>query len=313
MNNTKLRNIILLSIAGLFIVCNLFFYQLGEAELAVITQFGQAKRIVSTAGLKLKVPFVEKVNRFEKRLLEWDGKPNQVPTFEKRYINVDTFARWRISDPLKFMESLATEESAHSRLDDIINSAVRNQISSNLLIEAVRNSNRKMAMKVDIEGDRSKELMAVQIGRNKIEEEIIREASTSTAGFGIELVDVRIKRINYTEQVREKVYERMIEERLRVAAEYRSEGEGTQMRIRGEIENEVKSIKSDAYKTSQQIKGDADAKAVKIYADAYSLDPDFYAFSRTLESYKDNLTGKDLILSTGNKYLSYIARPEAGE
>ena len=313
MSTTKIANYVVWGFLALYVVFNLFLYSLNETEQAVITQFGEYKRVVQTAGLKLKIPFVEKVNIFDKRVLEWDGKPNQVPTFEKRYINIDTFARWQIVDPLKFMKTLATEEAAHSRLDDIINSSVRNQISNNLLIESERNSSRKMVMKVDIEGDRSKELMNVEIGRNAIENKIFEEASKSISEFGIRLIDVSIKRLNYTEEVRVKVYERMIEERLRVAAEYRSEGEGTIMRIRGDIEREEKEIKSKAFMQSQQIKGDADATAVKIYADAYSLDPDFFAFNKTLESYKANLKGSNAILSTKNEYLKYLSESVAND
>ena len=198
----------------LAIAFNSFLYVVPETKQVVITQFGEYKRVEKDAGLKLKLPFVQKVNYFDKRLLEWDGKPNQLPTLEKRYILVDTFARWRIVDPLLYMKTLlGNEEAAHSRLDDIINSEVRNLISSNYLIEAVRDSDRDMIIKVDIEGERDKELQNVKKGRSDIERLILESAKDAVVSFGIELVDVKIKRINYTEQVQKKVYERMVEER----------------------------------------------------------------------------------------------------
>ena len=310
----KLLIFIALVIFFTLLIFSSFMYVLPEWEQAVITQFGEFKRVEKDAGLKFKLPVVETVNRFEKRILEWDGKPTQVPTLEKRYIWVDAFARWKIEDPLKYFQTLRTETSAHGKLDDIINSAVRNQISNNKLIESVRDTNREMLMKVDIQGERGTELGRVSKGRSVIEKQVFDEASVAVKEYGIELVDIRIKRINYTEQVREKVYERMIEERLRVAAKYRSEGEGEMMRVRGERENEEKRILSEAYRDSQQIKGKADAEAIKIYADAYSKDPDFFAFARTLDSYEKNLSKSSvLILSTNSEYLKYLVEfDEAG-
>ncbi|ARN56353.1 protease modulator HflC [Sedimentisphaera salicampi] len=307
MNPTKIANYILWGFIALFVAFNLFCYTVKETEQAVITQFGKYKRVEKDAGLKFKIPFVEKVNMFEKRLLEWDGTPTQMPTVEKRYINVDTFGRWRIVDPLEFMKTLRTETAAQSRLDDIINSAVRNRISSNQLIEAVRNSNREMSMMVEVKDIREQDVSNISMGRNAIENKILAEAKISAKDFGIELVDVLIKRINYTEQVREKVYERMVEERLRVAAEYRSEGEGEKMNIQGKIENDTNRIISEAYRESQQIRGSADSEAVKIYAESYGLDPDFFAFYKTLESYKENLKGSNAVLSTDSEYLKYLS------
>lgn len=303
------KTLIIISIVVLLVAVafNTFLYVVPETKQVVITQFGQYKRVEKEAGLKFKMPFVEKVNYFDKRLLEWDGKPNQLPTLEKRYINIDTFARWRIVDPLLYMKTLlGNEDAAHGRLDDIINSEVRNLVSSNLLIEAVRNSNREMIIKVDIEGERIDELQKVEKGRTEIESQILEAAKEAVKSFGIELVDVKVKRINYTQQVQIKVYERMVEERLRVAAEYRSEGEGEMMRIQGESENEQKRILSEAYRESEQIRGEADAKAINIYAKAYSLDPEFYSFTKTLESYKENLKGSTMMLSTDGEYTKYI-------
>jgi modulator of FtsH protease HflC len=299
--------IISIVVLVLAVAFNTFLYVVPETEQVVITQFGEYKRVEKDAGLKVKLPFVEKVNYFEKRLLEWDGKPNQLPTLEKRYINIDTFARWRIVDPLLYMKTLlGSEDAAQSRLDDIINSEVRNLISSNYLIETVRDSQRDMTIKVDVEGERDEELQSVDKGRSEIERLILDNAKEATEKFGIELVQVKIKRLNYTEQVQKKVYERMVEERLRVAAEYRSEGEGEMLRISGESENEQKRIMSEAYKESEQIRGESDAKAINIYAKAYSLDPEFYSFTKTMESYKQNLEGGILMLSTESEYTKYI-------
>lgn len=295
------------------LVFSSFMYVVPETQQVVITQFGEFKRVVTDAGLHFKKPIVEKANYFEKRVLEWDGKPTQVPTLEKRYIWVDAFARWKIVEPRKYFQTLRTETSAHGKLDDIINSSVRNNISNNALIETVRDSGREMFMKVDVEGERSVELSQVKKGRSEIEKQIFKEASEAVKDFGIELVDIRLKRINYTEQVREKVYERMIEERLRVAAEYRSEGEGEMMRVRGERENDEKSILSDAYRQSEEIKGKADAQAINIYAEAFSKDPEFYSFLKTLESYEKNLGDSSvLILSTDSEYLQYLKDKEEG-
>jgi len=288
----------------------LFIYTVEETEQVVITQFGEYKRVAKDAGLYFKKPIVEKVNRLDKRILEWDGEPTQMPTLDKRYIQVDTFARWRIDDPLKFFQTVRNETSAQGRLDDIINSAVRNQVSNHPLIEAIRSSNRPMLMPAEIEGERARELQNVAKGRDKITEQIFAEAKVSALVLGIELVDIRIKRINYVERVRKAVYEKMVVERQRIAAKYRSEGEGRMMEIQGQKEQDEKQIISGAYKQAQEIMGKADAEAIKIYAEAYSRDPEFYSFLRTLESYEKNLekTGT-VILSTDSEYLKYLKNP----
>ena len=289
-----------------------FLYVIPETEQAVITQFGQAKRVVTQAGLHLKKPILEQVNRFEKRLMEWDGKPTQVPTQDKRYIWVDSFARWRILDPLKFFQRVRNETSAHALLDDIINSEVRNQISNQLLIDAIRTSNRPMTMMLKLEGEQSSEATEVRVGRDEITVRILERAGPAAREYGMELADIRIKRINYVEQVREAVYERMIVERKRIAAKYRSEGEGEMMEIQGKKEKEEKQILSEAYRQSQEIMGKADAEAIKIYAEAYSKDPEFYSFLKTLESYEENLQkSSTVILSTDSDYLKYLKTPLA--
>ncbi len=303
----KALTAIALVVVVIILVGQSFFYVVPETQQVVVTQFGEFKRVVKDAGLKFKIPFIEKINRFDKRVLIWDGSPSQVPTREKRYIEVDTYARWQIEDPLKFFKTLRTQSRALKKLDDIVDSSVRDQISNNDLIETVRDSSREMIMKIDIEGERGDELVKVSKGRSVIEENIFEDSKKSVKDYGIKLIDVRIKRLNYVEQVRKKVYGRMREERLRVAEKYLSEGQGEMMKVRGEIENEKKKILSEAYRKSQEIKGAADAKAIKIYADAYSKDPEFYAFSRSLDSYEKSLTGSStLILSTGSGYLKYL-------
>lgn len=284
-----------------------FLYVVPETEQVIITQFGEFKREVKDAGLKFKLPLVETVNRFDKKILIWDGNPSQVPTREKRYIEVDTYARWKIEDPLKYFQTLHSESSALKKLDDIIGSSVRDQISNNDLIETVRDTSREMIMKVDVEGERGDELTKVNKGRTNVERLIFEDSARSVKDYGIKLIDVRIKRLNYVEQVRKKVYTRMIEERLRVAAKYLSEGEGEMMKVRGERESDEKRILSEAYRQSQEIKGKADAEAIRIYAEAYSKDPEFYAFSRTLDSYEKSVGNSSiLILSTDSGYMKYL-------
>jgi membrane protease subunit HflC len=289
-----------------------FLYVIPETEQVVITQFGEVKRVVAEAGLHFKKPILEQVNRFEKRLMEWDGKPTQVPTQDKRYIWVDCFARWRITEPLKFFQRVRNETSAHALLDDIINSEVRNQISNQLLIDAIRTSNRPMSMMLKLEGDQASEVTEVRVGRDEITARILKRAAPAAREYGMELVDIRIKRINYVEQVRRAVYERMIVERKRIAAKYRSEGEGEMMDIRGKKEKEEKQILSEAYRQSQEVMGKADAEAINIYAEAYSKDPEFYSFLKTLESYEKNLQkSTTVILSTDSDYLKYLKSPLA--
>jgi membrane protease subunit HflC len=290
------------------IFLNSIMYTLPETHQAVITQFGEPVGVVKEPGLHFKKPVIHQVNYFEKRLLEWDGKPTQVPTLDKRYIWVDTFARWKIEDPLKFFQTVRNEGSAHARLDDIVNSAVRNQISTHVLIEAIRTTNRPMST-MRVEGETLAEVLKVEKGRNEITKLIVKEAAPSALKYGIELVDIKIKRINYVEEVRRAVYERMIVERKRIAAKYRSEGEGEMMEIRGKKEKEEKVILSKAYRKAEEAKGKADAEAIKIYAEAYSRDPEFYSFLKTLETYEKTLGEKSIIiLSTDSDYFKYLKR-----
>jgi len=290
------------------------FYVVNEGEQVVITQFGRpVGDPVKDAGLNFKIPFIQTVNRFEKRLLNWDGSPNQIPTKDKKLIWVDTTARWRISDPLLFLTRVTTITTALSRLDGIIDSVVRDAVSENDLVELVRSEGWAGAVGAQISdaGYAQKEAEEVsrplEVGREKITRAMLLSASKLTPEFGIELVDVRIKRINYVDSVLKKVFERMISERKRIAAQYRSEGEGEAARINGEMQKELKRISSEAFRTAQEIRGKADAKATKIYGSAYNQDPGFYSFSKTLELYREQEHSKTrMILTTDSDFYKYL-------
>ncbi|MCK5566080.1 MAG: protease modulator HflC [Planctomycetes bacterium] len=294
----------------LVISASTFLYIVSETEQVVITQFGKPKREVKEAGLYFKTPFIEQVNTFEKRILEWDGNPTEVPTQEKQYLEVDSFARWRIADPLKFFQRARFEDRAQALLDDIINGAVRNEVSSHLLIEIVRSSNRELALFGDFDSEVTQK--EIRVGRDQVVARVLEKARPAALEYGMELVDIQFKRIDYIEKVRRAVYEKMIMERKQIAAKFRSEGEGEMMEIMGEKEKDEKQILSEAYKAAQEIMGEADAKAIKIYADAYENDEEFYSFLKTLESYEENL-GKSstIILSTDSEYLKYLKSPIA--
>ena len=262
------------------------FYVLKEGTQVIVTQFGEPMgEAITEAGLHIKIPFIQKVNTFEKRILEWDGYPNQIPTKDKKYIWVDTTARWRIIDPLKFFQSVYDERGAQARLDDIIDSAVRDAITSQNLIEIVRSSNRLIQSLERAEEEKEfieeGALVEIGIGRDAIRKDIVEKTKKLAPQYGIEIVDVRIKRVNYVEGVKAKVYERMTAERNRAAEQYRSEGRGVRAEIQGRTEKELKGILSQAYKESQEIKGKADAESTKIYAAAYDKDPEFYSFLKT--------------------------------
>lgn len=295
-------------VAGLLMAYN-GAYTVDETEQVVITQFG---RVVGTPitepGLKFKLPFFQVANFFPKNLLTWDGDPGQVPTKDKTYIWVDTFARWKIVDPVKYFQTVNNELAAIERLDDIIDPAMRNLVTSYPLVESVRNTDRPMdTFESVVDESRKRVQYKIDLGRDEIIKRIVSQAKGKLAQFGIELVDVKIKRINYIENVRQAVYNRMIAERNQIAEKYRAEGRGEASNIRGEKEKELQVIKSQAYKDSQTIKGDADATATKIYADAYGADPDFYAFVKTMEVYKATMN-KDstLILSTDSDFMKYF-------
>jgi len=304
----KWISIIIVIIIAL-VVLNGTLYTVDQVEQVVITQFGKpVGGPIIEPGLHIKIPFIQKVNRFDKRLLSWDGSPTQIPTKDKKYIWVDTTARWKIVDPLKFLQATRNERIALARLDDIVDSATRNQITKYILYEVVRNTGREFAVETEMGVELPEEMGGeVKYGREKISREILKEASSSFPQYGMELVDVRIKRINYVEDVRQKVYSRMISERKRVAEQYRSEGMGEKERIEGLKEKELKRIISEAYKKAQEIEGSADAKATKIYAEAYNKDPEFYSFLKTLETYKNTLDENTwLILSSDSEFYKYL-------
>lgn len=286
-------------------------YIVSETNQVIITQFGEPMgEAVTSPGLHIKVPIIQKANYFDKRWLEWNGDANQIPTKDKKYIWIDTYARWRIDDPLIFFQRVRDERGAQSRVDDIVDGETRNAVANFDLIEIVRSSNREFEITeemaiLDIESVISK----IEIGRNKIAQIILDKASKITPEFGVELKDVKIKRINYVDEVQRKVFDRMIAERQRIASKYRSEGDGKSAEIRGQKERELKKIQSEAYRKAQEIKGKADAEATRIYAEAYNLDPEFYAFTKTLETYRATIdTNTTLLLTTDSEYLKYFKK-----
>jgi membrane protease subunit HflC len=306
---TRARWLAALLAVGALIVAWSTFYTVAETEQVVLTQFGApVGKPIHEPGLHIKLPFVQDVNVFDKRWLEWDGAANQVPTRDKKYIWVDTYARWRISDPLRFFQRLRDERSAQSRLDDIIDGETRNVIANHDLIEVVRSSNRPFEL-----GDAAQDVIseeaavAIQHGRDKITRMILERASQVMPDYGIEMVDVQIQRINYVDTVQAKVFERMISERKRIADRYRSEGQGKSAEIRGKKERELKRIESEAYRKSQEIMGKADAEATTIYAAAYGRDPELYRFLRTMETYRATVDAKStLVLSTDTDLFRYL-------
>jgi modulator of FtsH protease HflC len=281
----------------------------------VILQFGQpVGEPISEPGLHFKVPLIQEKRVFDKRFLEWDGNPNQVPTKDKRFIWVDTYARWRIVDPLRFLERLRDERGAQSRLDDILDGETRNAVARYDLIELVRNSNRNpddIPFESGI-GDAEEDaiLDAIEKGREQVSREILERAAERTSDLGIELLDLRIKRINYVDEVQKDVFARMIAERQRIAELYRSEGQGEAARIQGERERELQRIQSEAFREAEELRGNADAEATEIYAGAYGRDADFYAFMRSLEAYEKVMdSGTMLILDTDSDFLKFLERP----
>ena len=283
------------------------FYILREGKQAVITQFGApVGKSETTAGLKFKKPFIQHVRYFEKRILIWDGDPNQIATNDKTFIFMDNTARWRITDALLFLQAVGTEMRAQTLLDDIINGAVRDLVNQNDLIEIIRSSD----WNKDYSFARSREEemnRAPSRGRDKISEMVLQQASKDTLKYGIELIDVMFKRVNYIQSVREKVYSRMISERKRIAAEKRSLGEGRKAEILGKVDRELKEITSEAKRKATEIRGQADAEATKLYGESYNRNVEFYFFQKSLESYR-NIIGANtsLILSPKSELLQYL-------
>jgi membrane protease subunit HflC len=312
----------ILVVVGLLLAVIVVFsaaYEVKETEQVIITMFGEpVGNAITEPGIHFKLPILQKAHFFDKRFLEWDGEANQVPTSDKRFIWVDTYARWRISDPLLFFRRLRDERGAQGRLDDILDGETRNSIANHQLVEIVRTSNRTPAQDSDsLSQDESSNVVFpdIETGRDKITREILENASKRTTELGVELLDLQFKRINYVEEVRRKVYERMITERKRIADKFRSEGQGAASKILGNKERELKKIQSEAYKEAQIIIGKADAEATAIYAKAYNRNAstrDFYKFLKTMETYKTTFSEKDwLILSTESDFYKFLETGEA--
>lgn len=283
------------------------FYMLSEEQQAVVTQFGKPVGESHTeAGLHFKTPFIQDVTYFDKRILIWDGDPNQIPTHDKTFVYLDTTARWRISDPLVFLQAVNNTTRAQTILDDIIDSTVRDMVNKNNLVEIIRSSDWNQSQFGNDVAAKQKE-ETIKLGRDKMDNLIFDTAAKLTPKYGIELIDVMFKRVNYIESVRRKVYERMISERKRIAAEKRAMGEGQKAEILGKVERQLKEITSKASRDAQEIRGKADAQAAQIYADAYNKDPDFYAFCKTLESYSKTVGDNTrLIISADSEYYKYL-------
>jgi len=307
MKSKSIIVIIAVVIVGLIGYASAFIVD--ETEQVVVTRFGKvARQPIKESGLKFKLPFIDQANYFPKNLLHWDGDPGQIPTLDKTYIWVDTFARWKIIDPVKFFQTVNNTTSATGRLDDIIDPAVRNLVTENQLIETVRKSNRELdTFEIGLEDIKERVSYVITTGREEITKQILIQAQPKLAKFGIEIVDVKIKRINYVEEVRNSVYGRMIAERKQIAEKFRSEGKGEAQKILGEKERDLKKITSEAYKTAQEVKGKAEAEATKLYAEAFGVDPEFYSFIRTLEIYNEALDkDSSLVLSTDSEFFKYF-------
>ncbi|MGD8901665.1 MAG: protease modulator HflC [Desulfobacterales bacterium] len=307
----KNKSLLLIAVAVIAFFIYGAAYTVDETEQVVVTQFGRiVGEPITDPGLKFKIPFIQTANYFNKNLLEWDGDPGQIPTLDKTFIWVDAFARWKIVDPVKFFQTVNNRFNAVGKLNDIIDPAVRNFITSHHLIEAVRSSNRELDTEevgLDDSFRKTRVYFQVDVGRQKINQGILEQAQPKLTPFGIELVDVKIKRINYVEEVRKSVYGRMIAERNQIAEKFRSEGKGEAQKILGEKERDLQEIESEAFKRAQKIKGDADAEATVIYAKAYGKDPEFYSFVQTLEIYRETLgQNSSLILSTDSEFLKYL-------
>lgn len=293
---------------ALLVILGQSAYTVSETEQVILTQFGEpVGDPIVTPGLKFKIPFIQRTNVFERRFLEWDGNPDQMPTRDRRFIRVDTYARWRITDPLLFFQRLRDERGAQSRLDDILDGETRNAVARHDLIELVRSTTRDPA-DVQIESDEEEVILeAIERGRREIQRDILETAAARTADLGIELLDLRLKRINYIEEVQQDVFARMIAERDRVAEQFRSEGQGESARIHGERERELAQIQSEAYREAEELRGQADAEATGIYAEAYSRDADFYAFTKSLETYEQTMDPETFfILGTDSELLKYL-------
>jgi len=311
MNKSNKLVLIGAMIIGAIIVLSQSIYVVNETQQVVITQFGKPiGEAVTEPGLKIKTPFVQKANFFEKRYMEWDGDPNQIPTKEKKFIFVDSYARWHITDPLQFYKRLTNERGAQSRLDDIIDGETRDQVAAHSLEEVVRNTNRQADTTAKISVIIEDSLARIEVGRKRIQNIIQEKANEETKDLGIEILDFRFKRINYVEDVRERVYDRMKSERIRIADKFRSEGEGEASRINGEKERELNQIQSEAYKKAETIKGKADAEAARIYSGAYnrsSRSIELYSFIKSMETFNKTFDSTTtVIISTDSDLYQYL-------
>lgn len=299
-------------LVGLAMVLYSSTYIVDETQQVIITQFGDpVGDAITEPGMHFKAPFIQQANFFDRRFLEWDGDANQVPTRDKRFIWVDSYARWRISEPLRFFQRVRDELGAQSRLDDILDGETRNAVARHDLVEVVRSTNRQPDPSLVESEEETAVLETVERGRQEIIAAVLETARARTSDLGIELIDFQIKRINYVEEVRRDVFRRMIAERNRVAERYRSEGEGEAARIRGERERDLSRIQSEAYRTAQELQGAADAEATRTYAEAYNRDASFYAFMKSLETLEETAdSNSTLILSTDADLLEYLSSPQ---
>jgi len=325
------RRVVIIGVASLVALIAVFgsAYTLPEGKQALVTQFGRiVGQPVTQAGLHMKVPLIQDVRLFDKRILEWDGDSNQVPTKDKKFIWVDTTARWKIADAIKFAQTVRSEEAARTRLDSILDGATRDVISRHNLVEAVRNTNTlldqikkrkqqaeksegepKAVVEIEMEEEITGELESISVGRERLSAMIHARAKEKLENLGIELIDVQLRRIAYEKSVEEKVYERMISERKRIAEKIRSMGKGEQAKIQGKLNRDLKEIESTAYRTSQEIKGRAEAEAISIYARSVGQDSGYFEFTRTLDAYKKTLKGKgNFIMSTDSDFLRLMQK-----
>ena len=306
---SRIIAVVLLALIGLLLAKPAMFV-VDQAEQVIIVQFGQpVGEVITEPGLHWKKPFIQDVRRFDKRIMPWDGDVSQVPTLGREFILVDATARWKIADPLKFMQSVRDEAGARTRLDDIIDSVVRDIISGTDLEEIVRSADWDVDVKTlaeegvaigEVDLDKPKK------GRERLEQEILAAAAKQTPELGIELVDVRLKRINYIDSVRAQVENRMVSERQSIAERFRSEGQGRSQEILGEMERELRTIRSEAERQAAEIRGKADAQATKIYGESYGADPEFYAFLSTLESYRSMGANTTLMLGADSEFFRYL-------
>jgi membrane protease subunit HflC len=305
------RTVAIAALVVLFIITLRATFIVDQSQQAILVQFGEPIGDVITApGVHWRLPFIQEVRRFDKRLLDWDGDVSQIPTLGREFIIVDTTARWRIMDPLQFLRSVRDEAGARTRLDDVLDSAVRDIVSGTNLEEIVRSADWRVDVSQlpaeDAAALRPADLARPQKGRGQLERDILATASMQMPNLGIELVDVRIKRINYIDSVRQQVENRMIAERQSIAARFRSEGEGRSQEILGNMERELRRISSEAQRSAEEIKGRADAEATKIYGAAYGRDPAFYSFSKTLESYSTLGENTTLMIDSNSDFFKFL-------